>query len=190
MFRGKTLRVNQKDSENARARSHRQLTRSYGPSMPGIYQVPAAAQTMCNPNTFLGAPPTGQIQFGGYSYPGGGYPNSVFMDHRGQYWMTPTTPLNPSYLSSPPFQASPFQNSQYHTAPFYGYSGNLQGPQAYEWNQVPTPMWSNPGTPSTIPNPNPPAYSTPVASTATSKDCPSTPNQSGHKIVDSSMEFS
>ncbi|RKF72283.1 putative rna recognition domain-containing protein [Golovinomyces cichoracearum] len=189
LLRGKTIRVTQKDSETARARSRRQITRPYGSSTVSAYQTPpVASHALCNPSPCM-TPPVSQTQFGGYGYTSGGYANPFYLDTRGQCWITPTSPYNHSYPSGPSFQASPFHNSHYQSNPFYGYSGSPQGPQNYNWHQTLSPVWGAPNLPATVSSLNSQAYSSSFAAPVTSNEqCPIlSPNI--HTIADSSKEF-
>ncbi|KAI0995772.1 hypothetical protein K3495_g12408 [Podosphaera aphanis] len=187
IFRGKTLRVNQKDSETARSRSRRQLNPTQGPGNNTIYQTPTTAPQA--PGSSMGCispSPLGQTQFGNYSYPAGSYTNSFFVDARGQYWVTPTSPYTQTYPSSSPFHASPFQNAQYQTGPFY--SGSPHGPHSYNWHQTPAPVWGAPGTTTAVPTFNPPGYSPPHTGVVSHNERSSRQKMNVNAVVESSME--
>ncbi|SZF05302.1 unnamed protein product [Blumeria hordei] len=193
ILHGRTLRVNQKDSESARARPRRQVNRPQGPSSTLAYQSPTSTQQAPSnsPISCLSPSPICQPHFGGYSYAANGYPNSYFLDARGQCWVAPTTSTySPSFPNASPFQPSIFQNSQYQTAPFYGFSSCPQGPQSYNWHQTPAPVWGPPNTATTIPPPLNLATYSPPAGNYSQDDRPCTPNQSSRTIVESSMKAS
>ncbi|POS83092.1 hypothetical protein EPUL_004372 [Erysiphe pulchra] len=190
LLRGKTLRVSQKDSETARARSRRQINRPQSSSTACTYQNPIVSpHTLCGPTPCLTPSPASQTQFGGFVYTASGYANSLCLDTSGQYWVTPTPPFNPSYPNSPPFQVSTFQNSQYQSVPFYDYSGSPHGPHSYNWHQTTAPIWNASNIPPTVPYLNPSIYSSPVVGPPSHNQHGPLQSPSGHSIVDSSKEF-
>ncbi|RKF63924.1 Polyadenylate-binding protein, cytoplasmic and nuclear [Erysiphe neolycopersici] len=189
LLRGRTIRVSQKDSETARARARyrHQITRPQGHNITSTYQNSAMAlQNLNNSVPFLAPFPACQSQFGSFGYAPSGYANSYYLDPRGQYWITPSSPYTYSYGS--PVQVSPFPNSQYQNSPIYGYSGP-HGLYNYNWHQTQVPVCNSPNLPTMIPKISLQPCSQPISSAVSQSEGCLNSNPSGHTIVDSSMEF-
>ncbi|POS86631.1 hypothetical protein EPUL_001378 [Erysiphe pulchra] len=189
LLRGKTIRVSQKDSETARARarSRHQISRPQGPNITGTCQTSAVAPQNLSSSVPILAPfPACQSQFGGFGYAASGYANSFYLDPRGQYWITPSSPYTYSYGS--PVQISPFPNSQYQNSPVYGYSGP-HCPYNYNWHQTSVPACNSRNLPVMMPKISLQPCSSPISGAVAQSESCLASNPRSHTIVDSSMEF-
>lgn len=189
LIQGKTLRVSQKESETARARARRQINRPQSSNTACTNQNSiSTSRTISGPAKFLTPSPITQTQFGGFVYTANDYANSLCLDARGQYWVTPNSHHNLTYPNSCPFQVPTFQNPQYQSVPFFNYSGSPHGSHNYNWSQATAPIWNAPSIPPTIPFLNPSIYSPFLSGPSYNQHYP-LQNPSGHTIVDSSKDF-